>query len=174
MVTLLVACGDEALQFLCDNFESVYVEEELSGEGSDVLIILNDLLTEATKNAGQKIPDQVYSSPLNPCHASMISINSLHVACMTRVLQVYMTHPSIYCLFNDRKDVVVDVENDNSSMTVFYENLVLLREYPVEVVIAVHRELYIKKLLKRRKSRAGILNMDDAYVLDAGFELGPK
>lgn len=61
----------------------------------------------------------------------------------------------------------------------FYAKLFLLRSFPLSLVTNVHRELYIKKLIKRRITKDWVgtnynMNLSDAYLLNRGFELNHK
>lgn len=256
MISRLLMAGTDALRYLCDQFESVYLEDELQGQGSDVLRILNELLLEArllerereggggallspspslclpssslsqppTPALSSESSSPVLSSlPLPPPSSSLsagtrscidvqesvalsesVSVSTLLTACMTRTLQVYMSHPSFHDTLtgtrrsdsggegvnegdgddenendndNDDDDADGDDVDNNRRLQTFYANLSLLRAFPLMLVTDVHRELYVKKMIKRRVDSAESnvsMNLSDSYLLNGGYQLSSK
>lgn len=86
-----------------------------------------------------------------------------------------MTHPRFNGLLT-RKGL--DTESrDADSYRNFYSNLTILRQFPVSLVVDVHRELYVKKLIKRRATCSEINDnplLDDVCLLRGGYELNIK
>jgi hypothetical protein len=174
MINRVVAVGPQAIDYLCDNFESKYVLEGMSGEGEDTLDILNDLLIEARQHHHVRQQQNEHVKVQAPLSVNVF-ISPLFTACMTRTLQVYMTHPRFNGLLT-RKGL--DTESrDADSYRNFYSNLTILRQFPVSLVVDVHRELYVKKLIKRRATCSEINDnplLDDVCLLRGGYELNIK
>lgn len=140
LVTKLIAAGPEALRFLCEN--------DFSGVGVGVVPVLNDLLAQ-TLSSSQCQQHSV--TPERPFASDRLfpPISPLYVACMTRTLQVYMRHPTVLNVLSGERQEDTD-SGDDAGFQAFYSSLALLREFPVDLVTDVHRELFLRKMLKRR------------------------
>jgi len=177
MVNRVVAAGPEAVEYLCEHFESRFIDGEDSGEGDDVVHVLNDLLAAAHqyKHATMCLGNDpiLMQHDLGTESFHIPKISSLFSACMTRTLQVYMSHPNFIAQLPSNCKTDNDSSDRSDDFQTFFTNLALLREYPVSLISDVHRELHVKKLIKRRATDNYIkqVSMENAHVLSGGFEL---
>jgi hypothetical protein len=128
---------------------------------------------ESVKESEKESVPELASSPASP-HG----VPPLFAACMTRTLQVYMSHPSVTATLAGGEGGAAEEEHSGEGMQAFYANLTLLREFPLSLVTDVHRELYIKKMItKRRGGRPETTispSCGEAYLLSGGYKLSAK
>jgi hypothetical protein len=159
------------LKFFTDNFQGTYLDEEMSGEGSDALLILNDLLDARSSSLEGEASLRFGCAAAQPVPV----ISPLFTACMTRTLQVYMSHPGFIDQLTEESTGSDD--NNTERKQLFYSNLALLREFPLPLVLDAHRELYHNHMIKRRQMSSegsSSSGLKDAYLLSGGYELSQK